>query len=67
MIVWTANCGVLKLFVLSPRSGERIKVRGPRGAGPLTRRPSAVGLSPLPRGEAQMSSFRSAIFTLAGY
>jgi hypothetical protein len=70
-IVWAANCGVLKLFVLAPRSvakrGED-KAEGPDGAlGPLTRRPSAVGLSPLSRGEAQMSSLRPVIFTAARY
>ena len=35
-------------FALSPRSGERGRVRGPRGgAAPLTRRPAVADLSPL--------------------
>jgi len=48
----------LQLFALAPRSGERVRVRGPRfyrSAVPLTRRPSAADLSPLSRGEVQTS------------
>ena len=48
----------LHLFALAPRSGERVRVRGPafyRSAAPLTRRPSAADLSPLSRGEVQIS------------